>query len=344
MRMDYRWAGVDIDAANESVERIKKRVARTFSPHVLAGIGTFGSLFDLKPLLEQYRHPVLVQSVDGVGTKILVARLMDRYDTIGADLVSACCNDIVVMGATPLTFLDYIANDKLDPAIVESLVAGMADACAEIGVSLVGGETAEMPDTYLPGEHDIVGMVTGVVEKDGIISGDAARPGDIVLGLPSSGLHTNGYSLARKLIFSVGRYSVSDTHPGLEKTIGETLLEPHINYTLPVRELLAGGAQIHGMAHITGGGFLDNIPRILPAGCAVEITKGTWPVLPIFSFLRDLGDLVEKELYRTFNMGIGLVLVAPVQEEERIRDIVKPFSECHAIGRVVAGIPSVRLL
>jgi len=225
-KIDYKSSGVDIDAGNEAVNRIKDRLKSTFTSNVLTGLGSFGSLYDLKPILENYHHPVMVQSIDGVGTKIIIARKLGKYDTIGIDLLSAAANDILVMGARPITFLDYIANDKLKPQIVEEIVSGMVKACKETGVSLVGGETAEMPDTYLPGEHDLVGIITGVVEKDKIITGESIKPGDAVLGLPSNGLHTNGYSFARKLFFDVGGYSVNDTIPKLEKSVGLTLLNP----------------------------------------------------------------------------------------------------------------------
>ena len=243
----------------------------TFTNNVLTGLGSFGSLFDLKPILKEYNNPVMVQSIDGVGTKTIIARKLDKFDTIGIDLLSACANDILVMGAKPLTFLDYIANDKLKPAIVEEIVSGMVTACKDTGVSLVGGETAEMPDTYLPGEHDLVGIITGVVEKEKAITGEKISPGDIVLGLPSSGLHTNGYSLARKVFFDIGGYNINDHISGLDKSIGLTLLEPHINYTNHVFNVLDRGIDIKGIAHITGGGLLENIPRVLPAQCDVEI-------------------------------------------------------------------------
>ena len=252
-KIDYRSAGVDIDAGNDAINRIKNKVRSTFSNNVLTGIGGFGSLFDLKPVLKDYNDPVMVQSIDGVGTKTIIARKMNKFDTIGVDLVSACANDIVTLGARPLTFLDYIANDTLKPEIIEEIVSGMADACLDIGVSLVGGETAEMPDTYLPGEHDLVGIITGIVNKNNIITGDSIRPGDVVLGLPSNGLHTNGYSLARKLFFDVGRYSVNDTIPEFEESVGLTLLTPHTNYTNHILTILDNGIDIHGLAHITGG-------------------------------------------------------------------------------------------
>ena len=223
--VDYKSAGVNIDAGNEAVERIKKSVKSTFNSNVLTGIGSFGSLFDLKSIISEYKNPVLVQSIDGVGTKTIIARKMNKYDTIGIDLVSACCNDITVMGARPITFLDYVANDKLNPAIIEQIVSGIAKSCKDNDIALVGGETAEMPDTYLKGEHDLVGIVTGIVDKDKIIDGSQIKIGDIVLGLPSTGLQTNGYSLARKLFFEIGNYNVDDKIPAFNKSIGETLLE-----------------------------------------------------------------------------------------------------------------------
>ncbi|MFQ6613729.1 MAG: phosphoribosylformylglycinamidine cyclo-ligase [Fidelibacterota bacterium] len=334
---DYKSAGVNIDAGNEAVERIKQHVRATFGPEVLTGLGSFGSLFDLKPVFEAYQHPVLVQSIDGVGTKVMIAALMDRYNTIGMDLVAACCNDIAVLGARPLTFLDYIANDALDPAIVEIMVKGMAEACAAIGVALVGGETAEMPGTYLPGEHDLVGIVTGVVEKDQIITGKNIRPGDVVLGLPSSGLHTNGFSLARKIIFDAAGLKPDDTVAESDRTIGELLLEPHINYTNMIKTLLDNKVDIHGMAHITGGGLVENIPRILPEGCAVKIDEGNWPSLPIFRALERLGNLESSEMYRVFNMGIGLTLVLPENEVDSVKHWLHNQTKVFVIGAIIPG-------
>jgi len=237
-RIDYKSAGVDIEAGNEAVSRIKDAVRSTFSPQVLTDIGSFGALYDLKAICANYRHPVLVQSIDGVGTKMMVAKMMQKYDTIGIDLVSATTNDIIVLGATPLTLLDYIANDRLKPDIIEQIVRGIAQACAQNGISLVGGETAEMPGTYLPGEHDLVGIVTGVVEKDQAILGKNIEVGDAVLALPSSGLHTNGYSLARKLFFEVAGYRPDTQIAELGMTAGEALLLPHLSYLKPLDELL----------------------------------------------------------------------------------------------------------
>ena len=338
--MDYKSAGVDIDAGNESVERIKKGVQSTFTTNVLTGLGSFGSLYDLKSILDDYENPVLVQSIDGVGTKAIIARKLGKFNTIGVDLLSACANDILVMGARPLTFLDYIANDKLMPDTVEEIVSGMVKACRDTGVSLVGGETAEMPDTYLPGEHDLVGVITGVVEKDKIITGEAIQPGDVVLGLPSSGLHTNGYSLARKLFFEIGGYDVNDTIPELEKSVGLTLLEPHINYTNHVFGVLDKEIGVKGIAHITGGGLVENIPRILPDGCCVEIHKGSWPGVPIFNVMQSIGNVDENEMYRTFNMGIGMIIIAAPDQVNSIKKII----DVHEIGFVVAGGNQVNII
>ena len=339
-KMDYKSAGVDIDAGNEAVERIKKGVRSTFTTNVLTGLGSFGSLYDLKSILDDYENPVLVQSIDGVGTKAIIARKLGKFNTIGVDLLSACANDILVMGARPLTFLDYIANDKLMPDTIEEIVAGMVQACRDTGVSLVGGETAEMPDTYLPGEHDLVGVITGVVEKDKIITGETIQPGDVVLGLPSSGLHTNGYSLARKLFFEIGGYDVNDTIPELEKSVGLTLLEPHINYTNHVFGVLDKEIGVKGIAHITGGGLVENIPRILPDGCDVEIHKESWPGVPIFNVMQSIGNVDENEMYRAFNMGIGMIIIAAPDQVNSIKKII----DVHEIGFVVAGGNQVNII
>jgi phosphoribosylformylglycinamidine cyclo-ligase len=343
--VDYKSAGVDIHAGNEVVQRIKKSVESTFSSDVLTGIGSFAALYDLKSIAANYKHPVLVQSIDGVGTKTIIARMMGSYDTLGIDLVSATTNDIIVVGAKPLTLLDYIANEKLNPVIVEQLVSGMVKACRENGISLVGGETAEMPGTYLKGEHDLVGIITGVVEKDKAILGKNIVPGDVLLAFTSSGLHTNGYSLARKLFFEVGNYRVDSQLPELPRLLGEMLLEPHINYTRPVLHLLQENVAIKGMAHITGGGLLENIPRVLPFNCAVEIRKNSWPQQPLFALLRDLGRLDENEMYRTFNMGVGMVMIVAPDMIEKARAALRIFPEfkLHEIGQVVPGAKKVTL-
>ena len=342
-KIDYRSAGVDIDAGNETIDRIKNKVRSTFSNNVLAGVGGFGSLFDLKPILKDYSDPVMVQSIDGVGTKTIIARKMNKFDTIGIDLVSACANDIVTMGARPLTFLDYIANDTLKPDIIEKIVTGMAGACLDIGVSLVGGETAEMPDTYLPGEHDLVGIITGVVNKNNIITGESIRSGDVVLGLPSNGLHTNGYSLARKLFFDVGGYNVNDTIPEFEESVGLTLLTPHTNYTNHILTIIDNGIDIHGLAHITGGGIIENIPRVLPEDCSVEIRRGSWPALPVFNIMQSIGNVDHEEMYRTFNMGIGMVVIVDAAEITKVKNSLKNLSEVYRIGSVIQGKRRIRI-
>ncbi|MED5427841.1 MAG: phosphoribosylformylglycinamidine cyclo-ligase [Candidatus Neomarinimicrobiota bacterium] len=342
-KINYKSAGVDIDAGNEAVARIKDGVKSTFTPNVLTGLGSFGSLYDLKPILESYNNPVMVQSIDGVGTKTIIARKLKKFDTIGMDLLSACANDILVMGARPLTFLDYIANDKLKPDIIGEIVSGMIKACKETGVSLVGGEIAEMPDTYLPGEHDLVGIITGVMEKDKIITGDSIKPGDVVLGLPSNGLHTNGYSLARKLFFEIGGYGVNDTIPELKKSVGLTLLEPHINYTNHVFAVLDKNINVKGIAHITGGGLVENIPRILPDDCGVEIQKGSWPILPVFDVIQSLGDIDQDEMFRSFNMGIGLVFIVDPSNMNKINKALRALTPIYEIGSVICGNKKVML-
>ena len=334
-KIDYKSAGVNIDAGNEAVNRIKDGVKSTFTSNVLTGIGSFGSLYDLKPILENYDNPVMVQSIDGVGTKTIIARKLGKFDTIGIDLLSAAANDILVMGARPLTFLDYIANDKLNSETIEKIVSGMVKACKSTGVSLVGGETAEMPDTYLPGEHDLVGIITGIVEKEKIITGKNIKPGDVLLGLPSNGLHTNGYSFARKLFFEIGGYDVNDTIPELEKSIGLTLLEPHINYTNHVFATLDAGIDVKGIAHITGGGLVENIPRILPDGCGVEIQKGSWPNIPVFDVMQSISDVDEDEMYRAFNMGIGMTFIVSPDDIGAVTDALKDVTDVYEIGSIV---------
>jgi len=335
--MDYKSAGVDIDAGNVAVDLIKDKVKTTFSRNVLTGLGSFGSLFSLKSALKDYEDPVMVQSIDGVGTKIIIARKMKKFNTIGVDLVSACANDILVMGAKPITFLDYIANDRLNPETVSEIVDGMVRACKETGVSLVGGETAEMPDTYLPGEHDLVGVITGIVDKNNIITGEHISPGDILLGLPSSGLHTNGFSLARKVFFDIAKHSVGTYLESLGATVGEALLEPHINYTNHVLSVLDTGELIKGIAHITGGGLTENVPRILPEGCAVKIKRDSWPSLPVFDNIKELGNIDTEEMYRAFNMGIGMVFIVDQKSSDIVSKALSKMITVYEIGEVVGG-------
>jgi len=342
-KINYKSAGVDIDAGNEAVDRIKYGVQSTFTSNVLSGIGGFGALYDLKPILDNYKNPVMVQSIDGVGTKTIIARKLGKFDTIGIDLLSAAANDILVMGARPLTFLDYIANDRLNPEIIEKIVSGMVKACKETGVSLIGGETAEMPDTYLSGEHDLVGVITGVVEKESIITGDSIVPGDTVLGLPSNGLHTNGYSFARNLFFDIGKYDVNDAIEELEKPVGLTLLEPHINYTNHVFAVLDQSIDIKGIAHITGGGLLENIPRVLPDGCGVKIQKRSWPKPPVFDVMQHIGNVDKNEMYRTFNMGIGMVFIVDPSNIDTVKNALNNLTEVYEIGTVEKGKKEVSI-
>ena len=336
-KTNYKSAGVDIEAGNEAVRLIKEKVKSTHTKEVLTGIGSFGSLYSIKEILSDYVNPVMVQSIDGVGTKTIIARKMKKFNTIGIDLLSACANDILVMGAKPLTFLDYIANDRLDPMIVDEIVEGMTRACKETGVSLVGGETAEMPDTYLPGEHDLVGVITGIVDKNKIITGENILPGDVLVGLPSSGLHTNGYSLARKIFFKNMGYSVDTYLESLNNTVGAALLEPHINYTNYILKLLNKKINIKGIAHITGGGLTENIPRILPNGCSVKIQKGAWPILPIFDTLKNLGNVEEEEMYQAFNMGIGMVFIVDSDSLGSIEKALNNITNIYTIGEVIEG-------
>jgi phosphoribosylformylglycinamidine cyclo-ligase len=340
-KTDYKSSGVDIDAGNEAVARIGPLAKSTFGPEVLAGLGSFGSMVDLAPALRGYRHPVLVQSIDGVGTKVSVARRAGRYRNLGIDVVSATTNDILVHGATPVSFLDYIANETLDPRIVEEIVEGMAETCRENRIPLVGGETAEMPSTYLPGEHDIVGCVTGLVERDGIINGSTVEAGDAVLGLPSSGLHTNGFSLARKVFFEIARMSTEDYVEELGCSVGEALLRPHLNYRAVIDAWRAAGVELRGLAHITGGGFLENSPRILPESLSVEIAGGSWERPSIFGVIADLGGVEEREMFRTFNMGIGLVAIVPAEQVDRALEAAGEGAK--RIGAVVPGAREVQV-
>src|ERR1051325_5589217 len=302
----YSDAGVDIDAATRATDKIKQLARRTFNERTLSDIGSFGGMFDgAFPGLKQ---PVLVASADGVGTKLKIAFSTGVHNTVGRDLVNHCVNDILVQGARPLFFLDYIATGNLMPEVVASIVEGVTNGCRENGCVLLGGETAEMPDFYSEGEYDIAGFIVGVVDRERIIDGKSITPGDVLLALPSLGLHTNGYSLARKLFFEVAGYEVNTQLDELGTTAGEALLQPHLSYLKQLDPLLDSG-MIKGLAHITGGGLTDHIPRILPEGCAVEIEKDTWPVLPVFKLMQRLGNVSEAEMYRTFNMGVGMVIV-----------------------------------
>lgn len=337
--ISYADAGVSIDNANRAVAKIREYARSTFNERTLTEIGSFGGMFSAA--FPGMAEPILVASADGVGTKLKLAFETGIHNTVGADLVNHCVNDILVQGARPLFFLDYFATGKLEPDVTASVVEGMARACRENGCVLLGGETAEMPDFYPPGEYDLAGFIVGVVDKAKVIDGKTIEPGDVVLGIPSNGLQTNGYSLARKLFFEVGGYK-ADTHiEELSTTAGEALLATHQSFLPQLGPLLDGG-RIKGLAHITGGGFLENIPRILPEGVAVEINRGTWPELPIFGLMQRLGNVADHEMFRTFNMGIGMVVVC---SESDSNSIAGHLPGSHKIGRVVSNPdPEVKLV
>jgi phosphoribosylformylglycinamidine cyclo-ligase len=331
----YSDAGVDIDAATRATDKIKELAQRTFNQRTLSEIGSFGGMFDgAFPSLES---PVLVASADGVGTKLKIAFITGVHNTIGRDLVNHCVNDILVQGARPLFFLDYIATGKLLPEVVAGIVEGIANGCRENGCVLLGGETAEMPDFYAAGEYDVAGFIVGVADREKIIDGKGITPGDVLLALPSVGLHTNGYSLARKLFFEVAGYKV-DTHlDELRMTVGGALLQPHVSYLKPLDGLLDSGL-VRGLAHITGGGLTDNVPRILPEGTAVEIDKGSWPALPIFKLMQEIGNVSDAEMFRTFNMGVGMVVVTSARDLRTVEShLQQQGATVYQIGRVTNG-------
>ncbi|MGC9970747.1 MAG: phosphoribosylformylglycinamidine cyclo-ligase [Bryobacteraceae bacterium] len=329
----YKDAGVNIDEARRAVAHIKRLARKTFTRGVLTDIGSFGAGFQLAG----WKKPVLVSSADGVGTKLKVAFATGRHDTVGQDLVNHCVNDIAVQGARPLFFLDYYATGKLDAEVARQVVSGLARACRENGCALIGGETAEMPGLYAEGEYDLAGFIVGAVERNRMLTGAGIRAGDVLLGLASTGLHTNGYSLARKLLFEVAGYGAKTFLPELGCAVGDELLKVHRSYLTPIQTLLFEGV-LKGAAHITGGGMSDNIPRILPAGLAVEIDPSAWPAPPVFDLLQRLGRIPEDDYRRTFNLGIGMVLVVAPRSLSRARRILNGLNETYyQIGRVVAA-------
>ncbi len=336
--ISYADAGVSIDNANLAVAKIREYARSTFNERTLTEIGSFGGMF--AGAFPNMAEPILVASADGVGTKLKLAFETGIHNTVGADLVNHCVNDILVQGARPLFFLDYFATGKLEPDVTASVVEGMARACRENGCVLLGGETAEMPSMYSDGEYDLAGFIVGVVDKPKVIDGKLITPGDVVLGIPSTGLQTNGYSLARKLFLEVGGYTPDSYIEELGSTVGEALLATHASFLRPLEGLLDTGV-IKGLVHITGGGFLENIPRILPEGVAVEINRGTWPELPIFGMMQRLGNVDEKEMFRTFNMGIGMVVVCSESDMTKVADIINASYE---VGRVTAGSGTVEIL
>ena len=335
-RKAYARAGVDVDLGNLVKRRIQSRVKSTHGPEVLGKIGGFGGLF--APNFSGLREPVLVASVDGVGTKLKVAFAMNRHDTVGADLVNHCVNDIAVLGARPLFFLDYIGAEKLEPKVFDQLLSGFAKACRAAGCALIGGETAQMPGMYRKGDYDLAGCIVGVVDRARMIDGSKIKPGDIVLGLPSNGLHTNGYSLARNIFFEKLRLKPGSRIQGLKHSLGEELLRVHKNYQPTVAKLPSG--MIHGLAHITGGGLIDNLPRVLPRGCDALIETKSWRVPPIFEFLERQGKIDRMEMYQVFNMGIGMVAIVSEKDSVTAARLLK----ARRIGVIGKGKGKTRLV
>ena len=339
----YKDAGVDIDAANRATEQIKKLARSTFNENVFSEIGGFGGMFN--GIFPDTREPVLVSSCDGVGTKLKVAFATGVHNTVSHDLVAHCVNDILVQGARPLFFLDYIATGKLDPDVVSQIVDGLATGCRESNCALLGGETAEMPGLYSDGEYDLAGFIVGVVDRHRIINGARITEGDVVVGLPSAGMHTNGYSLARKLFFDAAGYKLDQNLPELGCTVAEELLKPHKSYLPALERLIEHEGVIKGLAHITGGGLVENIPRILPANVDVALKEGSWPVLPVFDLLQKMGDVPREDMLRTFNLGIGMVVIAGPKSMQFLED---KFScarqEFYVIGEVVNGNRKVRFV
>jgi phosphoribosylformylglycinamidine cyclo-ligase len=338
----YKEAGVNIDAANEAKHRIKNLARKTFNSQVLTEIGSFGALF--RTDFSSMKDPVLVASTDGVGTKLKIAFMTGIHNTIGYDLVAHCIDDIAVQGARPLFFMDYIATGELSPNIVAEIIEGITRACGEANCPLIGGETAEMPGFYPAGEYDVAGFIVGIVDREKIIDGTKIKPGDQLIGLPSLGLHTNGYSLARKLFFEAANLTPDSYLEELGSTVAESLLKPHKNY-YPILEGLFSQNLVNGLAHITGGGFLENIPRILPTNCKAEIKLGTWPILPVFSSMQKIGNVEENEMYRVFNMGIGMIVVVSESNFDRTMAHFQSLKEpCYHIGQIAEGENIVQLV
>ena len=338
----YRQAGVNIEAGNEFVRRITPLVRSTFRPEVLTDLGGFGGLFRFQA--DRYAEPVLVSGTDGVGTKLKIAFLMNRHDTVGVDLVAMCVNDVAVSGAEPLFFLDYLATGKLAVSRAEAIVKGIAEGCRQAGCALIGGETAEMPSFYAEGEYDLAGFAVGVVDRSKIIDGKDIVPGDVLVGLASSGLHSNGYSLARRVLLEDRGLTVESRISDLDRPLGEVLLTPTRIYAKQILAL-AADYPVKGIAHITGGGLTENLPRILPKGCRARVHRGAWPVPPIFQVLRKMGKVNEEELYRVFNMGIGLALVVSANHVEKLTARAAELGDRgYRIGEIVAGGPDQRLV
>ncbi len=339
-RLSYRDAGVNIDAANQVVRSIGKIVRETYNDHVLRDIGSFGAMYSLDT--SHMSEPVLISSIDGVGTKLRVALMVEKYDTIGIDLVSHCVNDILVQGARPLFFLDYLACSTLDPDIVTDMIGGVARGCRYAGCALVGGEMAEMRDIYRDNEYDLAGCIVGLVDRPKIIDGARITEGDVIIGLASSGLHTNGYSLARQICFEAAGLSCTDEMPGTGRTVGDALLEPHRSYA-KVIQLLMKIVNIKGMVHVTGGGITENVPRVIPEGLGAEIELSAWEAPPLFGFLKEAGNVEHDEMMRAFNMGIGYIVIVSAHEADKALDaLTQACEEPKVIGRVVKDVDGVR--
>jgi len=331
----YADSGVNIDRADRAKQRIKYLAHRTFTKGAVSEIGGFGGMSAIDK--KKFREPVLVSSVDGVGTKLKLAFMMDLHHTVGGDLVNHCVNDIAVQGATPLFFMDYLATGTLDPNVAEKIVEGIAEACKHNGCALIGGETAEMPGFYPKGEYDLAGFIVGIADKSRIITGEKVEPGDVLVGLPSNGLHTNGYSLARKLFFDVAQYTPETYVNDLHGKAGSELMKTHKSYW-PLLRKLVDAELINAMAHITGGGITDNLPRVLPKGTAAIVEMGTWPVLPVFTHMQKIGNVPQDDMMRTFNMGIGMVLVVPAKKFKRVHSMIEKAGEkAYLMGRIVKG-------
>ncbi len=330
--MKYEESGVNIDKANEATRSISGFVKSTWGKNVLSEIGHFGGLFRVP---QEFKDPVLVSSMDGVGTKIMVAQKAGRYDTVGQDLVNHCTDDILVQGGRPLFFLDYMAAGTLEPQMVVDVVKGLGIACEQNECALIGGETAEMPGLYHGDDFDLAGTIVGIVERSQIIDGSSIGPGDVIFALPSNGLHTNGYSLVRHLVFDELKLGVNDTVDAFGCTVADELVKVHVSYLGPVTEL-SSKVEVKGLAHITGGGLYDNLPRILPEGCGAAVQKGSWPVLPVFTWLQEKGSVADEEMYRVFNMGMGMLIVVDKSETGKI-----PESACgmpvYRVGEITSG-------
>lgn len=338
----YQSAGVDIDKTDNAISNVKSTIKSTFNDSVLTNIGGFNACYDISQLVQNYKRPVMVQSIDGVGTKIKLAQELDMLENIGEDLLSACSNDIAVTGAKPVSLMDYVASDNLDPHTFERIINSLSNACKQHDVALTGGETAEMPGIYQSNQVDLVGVITGMVDHDKMINGQSIQPGDKLYGITASGLHTNGYTLARKLFadYNMDRPLTA----GDSRTLGEILLAPHINYTPIIQDMVGHNERLNGIAHITGGGLIENVKRVLPQHCDAEILINSWSKAPIYEMIQRMGEITNYEAYRTMNMGIGLVIIGPQELENKLPEYLTKEVMVHTIGEVLPGEQNVQLV